>query len=49
MLFLSQVMQIVKLAIGMPNTFLEETKEKCKKNADPNKRVEKQDWLGQYF
>ena len=32
MLFLTQIMQIVKLAIGMSNKFLEETKEKCKKN-----------------
>ena len=43
MLLLSQVLQIVKLAIWMSNKFLEETKEKCKKNADPNKIVEKQD------
>ena len=37
MLFLTQVMQIVKLAIGMSNKFLEETKEKCKKMLIPTK------------
>ena len=51
MLFLTQVMQIVKLSLGMSNKFLGKTKGKCKEKKCwyQQKKVGKKDWLGLVF